>query len=153
MIMHKYVVYGLMTLSLSIGSIAFAEKLPKDAVKLKSSEVKAIYARKSANWKRWNGYFAPDGTLYEVKKDKSVIGKGKWSVSGNVICNNITWNNLSNGKSGKHKTCTKWYKSGKRYLSQWDGEKNKTQYWDGEMKKLKKGDTVSKNYNKLAKSM
>lgn len=124
---------------------AKAESLPKEAVALKSAEVKAIYSGKSSNWSETRAYFAPNGSVSLFKKDKTVWAEGRWSVTNNQACMNITWNEVKSGKTGKHTDCWTWFRHDKRHLALWSGQKDKkTGYWDGEIKLLRKGDAVTK---------
>lgn len=68
-----------------ISGIAISETLPKSAKRLAASDARALYAGKSAIWKRTQAYFSPDGKLLMIGKDKSWYGEGKWSVSGNKV--------------------------------------------------------------------
>lgn len=149
----------LKSLALFIGFIvvsaasAFADKLPKDAVKLDPSELRSLYAGKSSNWSKSRAYFAPDGTYYLARKDKSLYAEGRWTVNGNKICANLSWVDVKTKKSGRHTDCWTWYKAGKTYWTLWSGDKDKKNgYYDGELKKLSNGDKVSKSVATLKKS-
>ncbi|CAK7262077.1 MULTISPECIES: DUF995 domain-containing protein [unclassified Shinella] len=131
-------------LALSFTLSARAESLPKEAVALKPTEVKAIYSGKSSNWSETRAYFAPDGSVFLFKKDKTVWAEGRWTITDNQACMNVTWNEIRSGKTGNHTDCWTWFRHGKRHLALWSGQKDKkTGYWDGEIKLLRKGDVVT----------
>ena len=131
---------------------AFADLLPESAVKLKSSEAKALYSGKSIKWDNATGYFAPDGTFYGVSKKDDGIGEGTWSVRGNRVCYKAKWTGLKSGKSRNVSHCWTHYKDGRTYWTLWSGSKGKKDhYYDDEVKKLKRGDKVTRKYKKLVK--
>ena len=134
------------TAALVLSSLpAQADSLPKTAEKLTAAQAKALYAGKSSNWEKSRAYFAPDGTVSLFKKDKTVWAEGQWTVNGNKVCMSVNWHDLKDKSQGKHSDCWLWYRDGKRYLTLWSGEKDKTNgYWDGELKMLAKGDKVTK---------
>lgn len=131
---------------------ALADKLPKGAEPLSSAELTKIYSGKTTNWKRSNAYFAPEGTYFHVKKDRALIGTGKWVVSNNKICVNMKWRVLGTAKTGKEKDCWTWYRSGKKYLTSWKGNSGTSEgYYDSEIKKISKNDNILKVYKDLEK--
>lgn len=119
----KFVCPILMIAACLIAGSAFSESLPKSAKRLSASDAKALYAGKSANWKKSKAYFSPDGKLFMIGKDKSWYGEGKWSVSGNKVCGKLKWTSVKGGKTGSNKDCWTWYRDGKRYLTSWSSEK------------------------------
>nr|CAD6610010.1 hypothetical protein RTCK_02234 [Rhizobium sp. TCK] len=136
------------------GGSAFADQLPKEAVRLTSAEVKAIYAGKTTNWPSSNGYFAPDGSFLQVEKKGSWVAEGKWRVQENEMCVDSTMRDFKGGELKKSTNCWTWYKHGKRYLTRWSGDKGgDNAYWDGAIKTLSsEGDMVPKKYKKLVAS-
>lgn len=145
---------GAIFASLLAGS-AVAEELPADAVKMSAADLKKVYAGKSSNWTRSRTYFAPDGTIKWIRKDKSAYGDGKWTVKGNRVCMLLNWNDVDSKESGRSKDCWDWYRSGRKYMTLWsvrfNGEKaKKDDYYDGEFRKLQRGDRVTRTHNRLA---
>lgn len=134
----------------SVSGPTWAEPLPKDAVKLKPTEVKAIYSGKSADWTKVSAYFAPNGKLFMVAKDKSFVVEGTWSVKGNQICTKTRFTPLKGGKPGSDSDCTSWFKAGDRSFNMWSKEKDKTNGYEanGE-KRLSAGDTVTAEFKAL----
>jgi hypothetical protein len=131
-------------------SAAISETLPKSAIKISSTEAKSLYSGKSSNWKKARAYFSPDGRYLIVGKNKKWFAEGTWNTRGNKVCSKSKWTNIKDDKTGRSVNCWTWYKDGKRYLSLWSGDKNgKHGYYDGEHKKMRKGDRVSKTFNKL----
>lgn len=133
--------------------VSWAEELPKNAVPLNASELRELYAGKSANWTKTRAYFAPDGILLMHGKDKSWFGEGKWTVTGNEMCGKAKRTTVKDGatKIGGGE-CWTWYRVGKTYMTFWSGEKDKKNgYYDTELKKMSAGDKVSKTVAELKK--
>src|SRR5690606_14318466 len=92
--------------------------------------------RKSSNWSKSRAYFAPEGSYFLLRKDKSLYGEGRWTVRGNKICARFTWARVKRrravrstnagpgrGPAGRTGRC---------------GADQKTGYDGGELKKLAK---------------
>ncbi len=145
-------------LVLCAASVAWADALPDGAKPISAKWLAKYYAGKSADWDSSKAYFAPDGTVKGINTSdggKSIFW-GKWSAKGNEVCMVNSWKNLSSGKTGSGSTdCWKWYAAADGTLWQlwsvhYDGTKpGKDDYYAGEDKKLRKGDIVSKTFDKL----
>ena len=137
--------------------MAWADKLPKDAVKLKAAEVKAIYSGTTGVYGVSSIYYAPDGTIKGIfEKPNGIFGifgkkvtstfKGTWQVNGNEICAR------KQGKGAPKVNCNKFWRTGKKLYTLWsthaDGSKPDTRngYYTNELRLHKKGDLVSKKY-------
>ncbi|MDR5012211.1 MULTISPECIES: DUF995 domain-containing protein [Agrobacterium] len=132
---------------------SFADKLPKDAVKLTPQEVTDLYSGFSSNWSRSNAYFSPDGAYFLVGKNGNFVGEGKWSVSDNQVCADFTVKGVKDGGSKKARDCWAWYKQGDKHWTFWNGEKDKRNgFYTGEKNKLSKGDKVTDKFRKLVAS-
>ncbi|MCR9282588.1 MAG: DUF995 domain-containing protein [Rhodobacteraceae bacterium] len=130
---------------------ASADKLPKSAEPLTATELSALYKGNSTNWKNSNAFFADDGRYLIIGKNQKWYGDGKWTVKGNKLCASMSWNTIDKKEGGKANDCWTWYKSGKKYLTHWEGNTGRSDgYNDSEIKKLSKGDKVTKKYKQLA---
>lgn len=129
---------------------AQAKKLPETAVKLTAAETKALYSGKASNWRTSKAFFAPDGTFLLVKKDRSLIGEGKWTVKGNKVCTKAKWYSLKDGSSDNFWDCWTWYKDGRKYWTQWKGSSGSSEgFYDNEKRKLIGINTVSAQFKRL----
>lgn len=136
---------------------AAADPLPADAKPLAAESLAAFYAGKTADWKTSKAYFAPDGTLKGINTENGAsIYWGKWTVKGNEVCMVNDWRNTQTGDSGGPATdCWKWYVDGSGTFWQlwsvrYTGQKPpRDDYYTGEEKKFRKGDKVSKQFDKL----
>lgn len=153
--MKKTWIIGLSAIAaVLVPTLSMGESLPKNAAPLSESEARALYAGKSSNWSKSRAYFAPDGTYFVYGKDKAWFAEGKWTVSGNKVCGTTTWTDIKDGKTGKGGSCWTWYRSGKRHLMLWSGDKDpQNGYYDGELKKLSVGDKVTKTVLELKKKI
>ena len=134
--------------------MAWADKLPKDAVKLTAAEVKAIYSGTTGVYGVTNMYYAPDGTIKGIVGKPGIFRqlkitstfKGTWQVNGNEICAR------KEGKGAPKANCNTFWRSGKKLYTLWsthsDGSKPDTKngYFTNELKLHRKGDLVSKKY-------
>jgi hypothetical protein len=135
---------------------ALADDMPKGAVKLTSAEVTAVYSGKTIKWLDGNdgdaiAYFAPGGVILMYGPKKDWYGEGKWTASGNKVCQHITWHAVKDGKSGSTTPhCWTYVRDPKGKLwSYYSHEGKSNDWWDGEQKRLSKGDKVTKTYNAL----
>lgn len=136
-----------------------ADPLPETAKPIGAASLKKFYSGSSTNWDTSKAYFAPDGTVKGINTGNGTsIYWGKWTVKGNEVCMVNSWRNLGTGESGGGATdCWKWYVDADgTYWTLWsvhyDGSKPKADdYYKGEADKIRRGDTVSKKFDKLYK--
>lgn len=138
---------------------SLADKLPKNAKPMSTAELKKIYSGNSQVWDKSQVYFSPDmNTKGVFGRPASHTFSGKWSVNGNKVCMNNKSVDVKTKKSdGKTYTdCWTFYKEGNKTWSLWsnnyDKQMTENDYWTKELGTLKKGDKVSKNYQKLVAS-
>jgi len=150
---------------LALGTgVASADPLPGDAKPLSAKSIQKIYAGSTAHWSTSTAYFAPDGTIKATygKGAKQGIFWGKWQVKGNEICmsgltgigpgDTETWTNGGD--------CWKWWVDGaKKPVTLWSRHYDGTEpdlidgYYGSELGKIKRGDKVSKTFDKLYAKM
>jgi hypothetical protein len=136
---------------------AIADPLPKDAKPVAAKSLIKIYAGKTADWSTSKAFFAADGTIKGINTSNGTsIYWGKWTAKGNEVCMVNSWKDTGTGKTGDGaKDCWKWWQAADGTLWQlwsvhYDGSKpSKTDYYTGEEANLKKGDLVSKKFDKL----
>jgi hypothetical protein len=131
-------------------------KWPKDAVDMTPEATAAVFSGKTIDFKIAKYYFAPDKTLVGIHLNKGKVdgfSRGTWSVQGNEFCAHSEWPD----KNDKTKTypydwCNKLKIAGKVVWFQ--NTKPDDQYYGDiytdQIKRLHKGDSVSKQADKLA---
>jgi hypothetical protein len=145
------------TLIACTATLATADPLPPDARPVSGKSLAKIYAGRTAEWSESKAYFAPDGSLKGIHTGGgTTLFWGKWTVKGNEVCMQNSYRNLQTGKTGSGlRDCWAWWQAADGTLWQlwtvrYDNSKPpKDDYYTGEEKKLKKGDLVSKKFDRL----
>ena len=141
-----------------------ADELPKGSTPMTPDEVAQMYVGKTANWTKSTAYFGADGTVKGLYKTDTSHGIfwGKWQIKGNELCNvGMQGYDATHGDPWEGKgDCWKWWTDPKGkpvilWSKHYDGTKPDTthDYYRDEVKKLKKGDKVSRGFDKIYKQM
>lgn len=149
----------LLCLSVGAGGAA-ADPLPAGAQPLSAKAIQKLYAGNTTDWKTSMAYFAPDGTVKALWGEGSKRGVfwGKWQVKGNEICmgplTGIGPGDAEPWTSGGD--CWKWWlDADKKPIILWSKHYDGTApdledgYYRDEIGKIKKGDKVTKTFDKL----
>jgi len=141
---------GLATALIVCGaSVAWADRLPKNASPMSADEITKLYAGQTQVSKVSDIFFDPSGTTKGIFGKPKATGtfSGKWTVMGNEFC----MTNSPKGESKTYKDCNKFWKVGEKIWNLWsthyDGTKaDDVKGYDPGIPPLKPGDLVSKRY-------
>lgn len=154
-------VAGSMTLGLSAVQAAPATSPADMARPLSSAEIYRIYSHKSWMWKDGAGYFAVPKREFKAwsgKGSKATLGHGMWFITEpGKLCLRATWQE----KSGIFPVLTCFShreKDGVIYQrrepdGEWYAFKNAPVRKGDEFTKLRRGDYVSRRFNRMAEAM
>lgn len=140
-----------------LATTAAADPLPEGAKPIGPASLTKLYSGRTLDWDTSMAYFAPDGTVKGINTQTGdSIFWGNWTVKGNEVCMVNNWKSLGTGETGSGATdCWKWWVAGeKEYWTLWSVRYDGSQppaddYYDGELKKFRKGDAVSRKFDRL----
>lgn len=133
------------------GGAGEAKKLPEKATPMSADEVRLIYAGNSAMRNGSKIYFSKDMTIKAIIETdkKRTAYSGSWYVAGNEICVKIQ----AADASEEHLDCWKWWWHDAETFTLWsvrfDGSKPDSDGFYDASTSIRKGDTVSDEYQNL----